>query len=199
LRVGTLVELVKEFFTSNIGQSLAIAAIIAIVTQLLTARGRLAWAVSHHYYYQLANPAGGAAIPVHTQEIWVQNVGRASIDNVEVTLNWKPQHLEIWSPRKYTEDQIANDRIVLTVPRLRGREFFRISMLESRQLPAGAQLPDVLAVNWSGGEGRRVAMAPQRIYPKAVNWLGVLLFLVGATAIGYGLLQVGIRIYNLAL
>jgi len=195
-----MVELLREFFTSNVGQSLAIAAIIAIATQILTARGRLAWAVSHQYHYQIPNPAGDATIPVRTQEILIQNVGRASIDNVEVTLNWRPQHFEVWSPRKYTEDQIANDRIVLTFPALRGKEFFRISMLESRtgaQLPAGVQLPDVLAVNWSGGEGRRVVMAPLRVYRKAVYWIAAVLLLVGATATVYGLLRFGIHLYNL--
>jgi hypothetical protein len=188
-----MAELFKEFFTSNIGQSLAIAALIAIATQLLTARGRLAWAVTHQHFYQMPNPAGGASIPVRTQEIWIQNVGRASIENVEITLNYKPQHFEVWSPRKFTEETIANNRLILTFPSLAGREFFRISLIEMR----GVDLPLLLSVKWKDGEGRRVNMGPLRIFPKAVNLGFGVLGLVGATTILYGLLQLALRIYDL--
>jgi hypothetical protein len=33
--------------------------------------------------------------------IWVQNTGRGLITNIEVVLNYPPQHYEIWPQREY--------------------------------------------------------------------------------------------------
>ncbi|AZO68936.1 MULTISPECIES: hypothetical protein [unclassified Mesorhizobium] len=188
-----MLEIIKEFFSSNIGQSLSIAGLIAIATQLLTARGRLGWSVTHQHFYQLPNPNGGANIPVRTQEIWVQNTGRAAIDGVEVTLNYQPQHYEIWSPRKFTPDILPNDRLALTFPSLAGKEFFRISIIDTR----GVELPNVLSVRWGNGQGKRLPMRPMRVFPRSVLIAFACVSLIGTTTVFYFFLKVGLRLYVL--
>jgi hypothetical protein len=38
---------------------------------------------------------------LHAGYIWAQNTGRGLITNIEVVLNYPPQHYEIWPQREY--------------------------------------------------------------------------------------------------
>jgi hypothetical protein len=69
-----MLSLVVYFFSSGIGQALTIAAITAAVGRTLTARGKLAWAVSHQHFYRMPRFRDDGFFPVRTQQIWFQNL-----------------------------------------------------------------------------------------------------------------------------
>jgi hypothetical protein len=89
--------------------------VIAVVGRFLSPRGRVKWAVTHEHTF-LTHPTpppppptqqpGTRVVPtvtpppaqpllVFTRTIWVQNVGRAPIEDVEIIFNYHPQHFEI--------------------------------------------------------------------------------------------------------
>ncbi|MFT4002885.1 MAG: hypothetical protein QM684_21840 [Rhizobium sp.] len=119
-----------------------------------------------------------------TQQIWFQNTGRSSIQDIEIVLNWKPQHFEIWDPRQWDKAVLPDGRFVIKIPSLYRNEFFTISMIDTIN-----DLPAVLNVRWLGGRGKSVTMGPQRIFPLWFN-LTLLAFLFsGVVSILYLLLQ----------
>lgn len=160
-----MVQTAWNFITSGNGllQAIIIALVSALVARLFTPRGRLVWSTSHQHFYSIRNLEGGN-FPVRTQQLWFQNTGRAAIDDVEIILNYEPQHLEVWNPRAYTKAKLDDGRLVLTFPYLAAREYFTISMLDTI-----GDLPVLLMARSKSGLGKQINMGPQQIFPRWVS------------------------------
>lgn len=160
---------VWTFITSGNGlfQALLITLASALVARFLTPRGRLVWSTSHQHHYNIRNVEGGH-FPVRTQQLWFQNVGRAAIEDVEIILNYEPQHFEVWNPRAYTKSKMDDGRLVLTFPYLAAREYFTVSMLDTI-----GDLPSLLSARSKSGLGKLINMGPQQVFPR---WLSLVLW-----------------------
>jgi hypothetical protein len=149
-----------------------------VLVRMFTLRGRVAWAVSHQHAFNLQNLTPPTL--VHTREMWVQNVGRARVDSVEVVLNFAPGYYDIWPQRQFSTQTTPNNNFVLTFDNLNPREFFTISLFQITNQP-----PMTTNVRWSGGVGEQRQMAPQQVVSRArLNILGFLI-LMGFFAIFY--------------
>lgn len=177
-------EAIKSILQYPMAQTLIIAAITGIAAKIFSARGKLIWGVSHQHMYRMPNANGQGTFPVATQQIWFRNVGRLPITNVEIVLNWKPTHFEIWEPREWSSADLSDGRIAIKIPTLNQKEGFALSLIET-----SADLPSVVNVRWNGGIGRNVVMHPQRAYPHWFN-VGVLLLM------GLGLITI---IYSIVI
>lgn len=184
-----MIEIIKDILQSGAGQALIIAAITGIVAQVLSPRGKLVWAVSHQHHYRMPRLDASGHFPVVTQQVWFQNTGRSTIGDIEIVLNWKPQHFEIWDPREYNNVTLEDGRYILKFPSLNPQEFFTLSMIDTLN-----DIPAVLNVRWSGGRGVLVAMGPQRIFPRAFELTIVSLLFIGIVSILYFALQFIIHI-----
>ncbi|MEQ1405632.1 hypothetical protein ABK249_11875 [Neorhizobium sp. Rsf11] len=177
-------QFLGDLVTSNVGQALLIAALTALAGNYLRPKGKLVWSVSHQHYYNVPRIGADGAFPVRTQQIWIQNLGRKAIEDIEIVLNWKPQHYEVWDPRHYTPGTLPDGRHSIRFPNLSSQEYFTISILDTFN-----ELPIVLAVRWKEGLGKEIRMGPNQVHPRWVL-LGLwLILLVGATAIFFGILQ----------
>ena len=190
-----MLELVKTVTTSDIAQALIIYALTFFAGNVFTRRGRLAWAISHQHHFAVPLPGGAAGeiVPIRTQEIWFENIGRTSIDEIEIILNQPPLHFEIWMPREHTRAVLPDNRLSLKIPNLSGRESFILSVLNTAQ-----DLPLILTVRWRDGVARQLPMAPRRVWPRWVHLLSGALALLGITTIIYGLLQLGLWLWALS-
>jgi hypothetical protein len=105
--------------------TVVITALLALVGRVFAPRGRVKWAVTHQYIFlthpippppppsqQLAQQPAPQntqvatlpqALPVRTRTIWLQNVGRAPVSEVETILNYQPHHFEIGPQRQYAQ------------------------------------------------------------------------------------------------
>ncbi|ODR94222.1 hypothetical protein AUC69_03480 [Methyloceanibacter superfactus] len=156
-----------------------LAALIEIIQRFFAPRGRVRWAVAHEFAYEVRQTQGQALL-IRTRHIWIQNVGRAPVKNLEVVLNYRPEHYEVWPQRAYSEDTNPEKRLVVNVASLAAREFFTIGMISATQ-----ELPAVMNVRSSDGMGRPVLMGPTQIQPRWVlEMLRFLLFL-GAFSLIY--------------
>ncbi|WP_312946328.1 hypothetical protein [Agrobacterium sp.] len=179
-----MIDFVVAFASSSVGQALIIAAITAMAARLFTPKGKLIWGVSHQHRYRMPNLEKGDTFPVVTQQIWFQNTGRSAIQSIEIILNWKPQHFEIWDPRNWDGDYTPDKRFVLKIPSLNRGESFTVSMIDTIN-----DLPMVVGVRWHGGTGKNVEMGPQRIFPTWVNVVVAILLFAGTISILYFTLQ----------
>jgi hypothetical protein len=186
-------QFLSEILSSNVGQALIIAALTALVGHYLRPKGKLVWSVSHQHHYSVPNVAEkGGAFPVRTQQIWVQNVGRKAIEDVEIVLNWKPQHYEIWNPRHFTPGTLPDGRHSLRFPNLSSYEFFRLSLLDTF-----TDLPVVVAIRWKDGLGEEILMSPQQNHPQWKLYSFAMAALIGATTVFFGLLQLLLYLISL--
>lgn len=184
-----------DFGASSFGQALALAIATAIIGRMITARSKLVWAVSHQHWYRMPRLDDDGSFPVITQQVWFQNSGRLPAEEIEIVLNWKPQHFEVWQPRDYGSGMLPDGRYVLKVPYLAGGEVMTLSMIDTiREMPA------IVSVRTKAGLGKMVAMAPQRVWPNWVNYIGLVVLIVGITSLLYFSLQFGLRlidVYNM--
>jgi hypothetical protein len=122
---------------------------------------------------------------VHTRDVWVQNTGRGLVRDIEIVLNYVPQHYEIWPNREFQTAENPDGRFVIKIASLGSREFFAIVMIAAR-----AELPFVANVRSSEGIARQVRMGPQQILSRPfIEVVRVLLFL-GVAAAAYLILRV---------
>ena len=159
-----------------------IAALLSVIGWLLirffTPRGKLAWGVSHQHAFLLQNPQPGTL--VYTKQLWIQNVGRAPVQGIEVILASSPNHFDIWPQRHFTTAQNPSGNLVINVDNLSRREHFTVSMLN-----VGVDTPPVTNVRWNGGVGRERLMAPGQVFKSWQRRLAESLTLMGTFSVLY--------------
>ncbi len=185
-----MIDLLTNILKSQIAQALIIAAIIGLFARIFTPKGKLVWGVSHQHHYRMPKFGESGTFPVVTQQIWFQNLGRLSIEDIEIVLNWKPQHFEIWDPRNWEQAQTPDGRFVIKIPSLNKTEFFTISMIDTIN-----DLPGVINVRWKGGLGKIVKMGPQRVFPIWFNYFVLLLLFISLVSIMFFILQIALSIF----
>jgi hypothetical protein len=172
------VPLLERILASNEVLAAVIAviltALIALVGRFLTPRGRIAWGVFHEHLFVAPEKVSGAIRRVYTRYIWVQNIGRATADGVEVVFNYSPQHFEVWPQRQFERQTNAQGNTILRFPELSRGEHFGVSLLSVDE-----PIPDITNVRWSDGVGRRLPMAPQRAWSPTAQRLFLLSLGIG--------------------
>lgn len=128
---------------------------------------------------------GGKFLTINTRTIFIQNVGRAPAEDIEVHLTGKPEHFQIWPTFNYTCDTNPESHYVVKVGSLGRREYFTIEMLSSND----NVLPIVTRVRTRQAEAKSVPMAPMQVFPK---WLGQF-FVATAMISAFFIIQVILR------
>ncbi len=150
------------------------------VRWLTTPRSRVAWGVPHQFIFQLPNE-NGPSIPVRTREVWVQNIGSATANNITICLNHGTQHIEVWPPGEHEIAVTDDGRILVKIPRMVRRDFSRVMLFDARNL----ELPDVLYIKWDEGEAKRRPMGPSQVLPRWMLECLRVLIIIGAIASVY--------------
>jgi hypothetical protein len=107
-------------------------------------RARLIQSTRHAFTFlihqPLISPDGKQISPtqtVNTASFSVFNAGRQVANKLEVVFNWKPQHLNIWPSRHYTENTAPDGRFSLSFDNLAPKETIGFELLAvNGQLPA---------------------------------------------------------------
>lgn len=156
-----------------IAVALVITGLTAIAGRIFAARPRIQWGVTNNNHFILPLP-NGQLLSTYVRNITVANQGRKVAENVEVVLNFEPQHLEHFPHLPITETKNKDGRHVVTIARLNPKEFVNFSMLS-----ANGELPLVTYVRCSGYSAKQVNIAPQRVAPKWFIAVALLLILIG--------------------
>lgn len=204
----TVGQILERFFQSDEVLaaiiSVMLTALLVVVGRFLTPKGKVAWSVSHQSTFfwrpqptpaqpaapaQPTAPAQPAAhvpaqnarvVLVYTRDIWIQNVGRAVVTDVEVVLNYDPQHFEIWPQRNFATTTNPRGNYIIKLDSLNPGEWMVVSLLN-----VDAEIPIVTNVRWEGGQAKERPMAPQQVLPKWARALVAALLLVGVFSLIY--------------
>ncbi|KQR34064.1 hypothetical protein ASF91_09055 [Rhizobium sp. Leaf155] len=183
--------MIMQLVSSQFAQAVFIAIFSVIVAQLLSAKGKLRWSVRHAHWYRLpAANSDGTDLNVVTQELWFNNTGRAAVEQVEIVLNWRPQHYELWSPRDFSQQMLPDGRLIIRIPTLAAKEWFSLSLIDTKQLPP------IVNVRSRNGEGREILMSPTRVFSQTINIVAAVMMLTGLATIIYALISVGKIVSN---
>ncbi|WP_113180928.1 hypothetical protein [Agrobacterium cavarae] len=183
--------MIMQIVSSQFAQAVFLAVFSVVVTQLLSAKGKLRWSVRHAHWYRLpAANSDGSDLSVVTQELWFNNTGRAVVENVEIVLNWKPQHYELWTPRDFSQQVLPDGRLIIRVPSLAAKEWFSLSLIDTKQLPT------IVNVRSRNGEAGEILMLPTRVFSQTINIVAAVMMLTGLATIIYALISVGKIVSN---
>ncbi len=185
------VSFLMEITSSPFWQALFITVVGLLGTNLFLKNGRLVWAPVHSHFYAIPNAEPGATgQPVHVAQFSFQNPGNAPVEDVEIVLNWKPYHYEIWEVRQVAENELPNGRISLKVGDMAPKEDFMLSLFDVKHLP------EIITVRSKTAVARQWNMAPMRVFPKPVLYLVAALIIAGFFIVVYGV-AIGIsRIFS---
>ncbi|KQV32257.1 hypothetical protein ASC97_01275 [Rhizobium sp. Root1203] len=179
--------MIYELLGSRFVQTLLVTTAGIILTQLISAKGKLRWSNRHAHVFLLPNAGpNGSQLIVHTKEIWVTNPGRSSVEDVEIVFNWRPQHFEIWDPRAFEPVDHPDGRFAIQVPNLAAKEFFSVSILSV----GPGQLPDIVNIRSKDSVAKMIPLLPSRQYPNWFNLLGLVLLILGLATAVYAVLSV---------
>jgi hypothetical protein len=177
---GWLVDLWQNSNAKVAVVTAIIGALIQLGRWIAMPRGKIVWGISNneHFVLPAQPPAQPNPINVRTRQIFIQNVGRAVAEDVEVTINYPPQNWYVFPPVVQTTMPTAQDRFLrLRADKLNKREHFIIGMFDAR-----GELPFVVAVRWKGGVAKPVNIGPRQIFNRWTERYVVLTFYLGILA-----------------
>lgn len=174
--MSSIQMLTDRILQSNEVLSVVIASILScilwLVNKILVGRAKVAWSFSHQHVFYLNSI--DPPILAYTREIWVQNVGKALAEAVDITFPSKPPHFEIWPKRPYSEISGPDGCFVVKLDNLNSREYLTISIFQTNTAPV-----DSINIRWKGGVGKQILMAPQQIFPRWVQLTVVMFLYIG--------------------
>ena len=159
----------------NNAQEKLIAFVLTLLTGLLDkaldASG-VKWGVLHGFSFSVPQTNGKMG-NFHTGTIFLQNSGRHPVNNIEVYLNYKPEHMQIWPPLIFEEKNTRENHHCIHINSLGRGEWLQIEMV------SGISLPDVLRVRTPTGECKKVNWGPAPVYSKTQRLVAVSLLTFG--------------------
>jgi hypothetical protein len=146
-----------------------------IVLRVIQPRPKVVWATSHQFAFRVprTNPPGTEFL-LHTQTVFLQNIGFGPAQDVEVILNYKPENFSLWPQLNYSTTTNPENRFIIKIENLGRREYTTVEMLHSL-----GEMPATLRVRTSRGVCKQVAMAPTQVFPKWFRITVILLLLLG--------------------
>ncbi|MFZ5523890.1 MAG: hypothetical protein ACOY9D_07405 [Pseudomonadota bacterium] len=118
---------------------------------------------------------------IKTGSILIKNIGKTTLDNIEVVFNWKPI-LNIWPVRHFEEKQEADGRYVMIFDNLSINESIQIEIIER---DTARDLPLLLTVRSKQCTATNIQMAPQQVAEAWKINLAKILLLIGIGASVY--------------
>jgi hypothetical protein len=155
-----------------------------ILTNRFQNRARLIQSTRHAFTFLIQQPLIGAdgkqispTQTVNTASVSVFNAGRQVANKLEVVFNWKPQHLNIWPSRHYTENTAPDGRFSLNFDNLAPKETIGFELLA-----VNGQVPAMVTVRSDQSLASNLPLVPQPIQPRWKIVFAAWLMLTGFAA-----------------
>ena len=154
------------------GVSFLATVLAGLTLHWLQPKSRIAWATQHTMTYFAKS--GEDAVKIQTTTLWIKNTGRGIAENVELILNFRPQHFQIWPVIAYSEEDNPDGRFII-----RFNHLGRLEVVSVHLLAANGDNPEALNVRWKDGVGREIILEPAVSYELWVKIVVSLLLLMG--------------------
>lgn len=167
--------------------AIAVPFVIWLMNRIFSGRAKLLLGRPHEFMFLVQQPlfdeSGNQISPtqtVHTRSFIVKNTGKDSATRIEWLFNWKPQVLNLWPPRHFSESVESDQRCVLTIDSLAPNEFVLCEILSINM-----NLPELLTVRSDQCVAKNITMYPQPVLPTWQRRIVVSLLFFGLAAVIY--------------
>jgi hypothetical protein len=110
---------------------------------------------------------------IQTDALTIQNLGRRSVEDVEIIMQSRPDCFDFSPPIPYEEATTSDGHFVFRVKSLAPKEFFTLQILSY------TKIPNVVNIRSKAGKAERLPFQIQRIYPKWQQAIIIYLFMTG--------------------
>lgn len=166
-----------------------LTAIWQLFTVVITPRAKVIWGVTSDTIFGVPYyPSPTEEIPqpqmrknyFYTRNVWIWNNGSAAAEDLQVSFNWKPEHIDWFPYFKIEETHLTNGRYMISLAQLNPKTGMNIAMLS-----ANNELPDITGMWHNGRNAKRIQFLNQRRFPTWVNVVVALIMLLGIAAAVY--------------
>lgn len=167
------------------------ALVLAAIRYLFRSKARIVWSSPHDFTFLIQHAPGTnpPSMNITTASIFVQNAGRSSANDVEITFNYRPENFNIWPDRQYETAVNPNNRFTIKLSSMSPKEHIQIELIS---IP---QPPEVLHVRSKECVGNRIVMRPVQVFSKYFNRLIIVLLFFGIAAVFYTIITVTSMIF----
>jgi hypothetical protein len=170
--------------------SLLVPFVGALIANIFRARAKLIWSehnsrvmLSEEFIHVEVGPPQRRQLIIRTSSLFIQNLGRDAATDVEIVLNWKPQHLNIWPQRHYEQKENPEGRLIIQLANFAPKEFLGIDVLT-----VNSDMPALIQVRSAQGVATQIKTIQQPIHPKWKIGLVLYLMFMGAVATVYAVI-----------
>lgn len=182
MRPGELFELTVSQIRNSVElQGVLLAAMLAAVGYLLrlafVPKGRVWWSEVFSNLY-LVPQTDGSTLRINAVRYTIMSHGRKEVENLEVSFNWQPQHIDIYPHTPWTPTLNPDGRWIISFSTVNSGEFIMIAMLA-----ANAECPQITNVRFKGGAAKRIETVPQQVHPRWKLYAASFVMFAGLAAI----------------
>src|SRR5947207_1345191 len=133
----SLQQVIDRALASNEVLAVVVAAIFSLIgwtiLRIYTGRPKIAWAFSHQHAFFLNKAA--PPLLAYTKDIWIQNVGRALAEKVELILPAEPAHFDVWPQLRFEKHSNPDGSLTIKLDHMNPREHVTISIFQTGTEP----------------------------------------------------------------
>lgn len=155
-----MLDQIMTFATNSDIMAAVLTALLAIVIRFFQPKSSLKWGKSHLFTYLIPQKGGGSQT-IHSQSLILWNSGRAAAEDIEIYLNYEPEHFEIWPVCEYSIKELENRRFLLGIKYIEKKKQYNLEFLQSV-----GEIPSILQIRTKHGEAKMVNFGPQPVYSK---------------------------------
>lgn len=159
-----------------------VSLLVGLALRSLEPKVKILWWSPHQFLFQLTQPN----LSLLTHAITIQNIGRKAAEGVEIVHKKRPDFFKLQPALDYAEDTTPAGEHIIRVGSLGPKEFFTIEMLSY------VSIPELLFIRSEAGHAQVIQIQPQRIFPRWLNYLFLVLQVIGFGFVIYWLLRMGI-------
>jgi len=140
-------------------------------------KAKLVYWSPHSFLFNLTQQR----VALQTDALTMQNLGSTAAHNVDIVLNDRPDFFQFAPAIPYQENTLDNGQFALRINELGPKEFVTLQLLSY------TKVPQLLNIRSDAGHAQAIQIQLQRIFPKWVNIAVLILMLIGAATLIYGI------------
>jgi hypothetical protein len=158
--------------------------IAGLALKFIEPRGKLIYWSPNSFSTDLISSTG-EKIPTLTATLYISNIGKKSIENIEIAYKHKPGHFVLNPPIPYTESTMSTGEYLIKIDSLAQKEQFAINFIE-----VDAYTPIIFIRAKDIGHAKHVLVKPAFIIPRWRERFNALTWSLGLFSWFYILMQI---------
>jgi len=165
-----------------------IPAILTFVVQFLLKfadpKGKLVYWSPNSFATELPGDANNPSIPIRAASLFISNIGKKQVENIEIAHKTKPEHFVLQPPLPYIESYTPTGEHIISINSLAPREQFVINFISFDSYPHLLYIR-----SFRLGHAKHVYVRPVFVMPRWHKYFSLVSAFVGIFAVLYFLTQ----------